>query len=150
MVSDSEIVVANIHGKRQLPLKDIFNKKLQIVEDEMIVQVIIKDKFLACPHLHIKRTKNEKIDYPLITMVALENNNNINVAFSGLCEYPFRSYSIENILNNDAIPVEQKLNNIINNLPDEVLNDLSGSSEYRKFVLHTILYEALEKFGKVN
>lgn len=146
MVSESEIVVASISGKRRIPLKDIFNKRIELAKGELIVQVIIKSKFLSLPCIHVKRTKNEKIDYPLITIAALKNNNRINIAFSGLCEYPFRNYLIEEILNSESISVDERISKIINSISDNITNDISGSSEYRKFMLHTMLHEVLEEF----
>lgn len=146
MVSDSEIVVVSISGKRRILLKDIFNKRIELAKGELIVQVIIKSKFLSLPCIHVKRTKNEKIDYPLITIAALKNNNRINIAFSGLREYPFRNYLIEDILNNNLISTNERINKIINSISDSIINDLGGSSEYRKFMLHTMLCEVLEEF----
>ncbi len=150
MVSNCDVVIANLNGKKRIPLKDIFNKRIQLAEGEMIVQVIIEDKFLTLPYLHVKRTKNEKIDYPLITITALKDNNKINIAFSGICQYPFRSATMENILNDNSISIDEKLTNAVNNIPGEVLDDLNGSSEYRKFMLHTMLYEVLENFREVH
>lgn len=150
LVADSEIVIANKQGKRRIPLKEIYDNGLQISQDDLILQVIIKDRFLTLPYLHVKRTKNEKIDYPLITIAALKDDNNMKFAFSGLCEYPFRSYEMENILNNNSISEVERINDAIHNIPGEILNDLSGSSEYRKFMLHTILSEALERFQEVK
>lgn len=153
MISDSEIVISGINGQRRIPIEKIFNKGIQLNKGEMIVQVIIKNKFLNLPHLHVKRTKNEKIDYPLITIAALKNNNRINIAFSGVCDYPFRSVVIEEILNDKLLPEYKKMNEIVKNIPGKVLNDISGSSAYRKFMLHTMLCEVLREFregGKLN
>ncbi|MEW9096440.1 MAG: FAD binding domain-containing protein [Clostridiaceae bacterium] len=146
MVSDSEIVVAGINGKRRVFIRDLFNKRIQLAKGEMIVQVIIKSEFLFLPYLHVKRTKNEKIDYPLITIAALKNNNRVKIAFSGVCEYPFRSSLIEEILNDNLIPIDEKIKKAITSVPDKILDDLSGSSEYRKFMLHIMLNEVLEEF----
>lgn len=38
---------------------------------------------------------------------------------------------------------------LIENIPYEILEDLGGSSEYRKFILHKMLYEVLENFQEV-
>lgn len=146
MASDSEIIIAGMNGKRRISMEKVFNKRIQLNKGEMIVQIITKSKFLNLPHLHVKRTKNEKIDYPLITIAALKNNDKINIAFSGICEYPFRSSKIEQILNNKIMPEYKKMNEIIKNIPGKLQNDLSGSSEYRKFMLHTMLCEVLEGF----
>lgn len=150
MVANSDIVIAGINGKKQIPLEKIFDKRVQLNEDEVIIQVIIDRRFLSLPYVHVKRTKNEKIDYPLITTVALKDMEKTNFAFSGLCDYPFRSIKIEEILNDSSIPKDERIKKSINNIPEKILNDISGSSEYRKFMLHTILYEILTKFEEVN
>lgn len=150
MVADSEIVIAGTDGIKKIPLRDVFDRRIQLNEGEMIIQTVINNQFLSMPYIHVKRTKNEKIDYPLITMAGLKNNNRISIAFSGVCEYPFRSSLIEDILNDNSVSVNEKINKAINNMPDQILNDLSGSSEYRKFMLHTMLYEALSELGVVS
>ena len=123
----------------------LFQQGKKLKEGEMIVQVITQEKFLSLRHLHVKRTKNEKIDYPLITLAALKDQNKIKIAFSGLYEYPLRCSKIENAINNQSIPLKEKVNNIINNLSGEILHDLGGTSEYRKFMLHTMLCEAIKE-----
>jgi len=150
MVADSEIVIAGMDEIKKVPLKDVFDKRIQLNEGEMIIQTVINNQFLSMPYIHVKRTKNEKIDYPLITMAGLKNNNRISIAFSGVCEYPFRSSLIEDILNDNSVSVNEKINKAINNMPDQILNDLGGSSEYRKFMLYTMLYEALSELGVVS
>lgn len=149
LISNSEIVLSNENKKRRISLDNIYNKGIQLEEGEIIVQVIVNKKFLSMPYLHMKRTKNEKIDYPLLTMAALKNDGKISIAFSSLCEYPIRSPKIENILNDNSISRDERINNAIGNIPDKLLNDLSGSCEYRKFMLHNILLEVFEKFGEV-
>lgn len=150
MVSNSDIVIAGINVKKRIPLKDVFHKRISLAKDEIIVQIIIKDNFLSFPYLHVKRTKNKKIDYPLITIAALKNDDKINIAFSGVCEYPFRSPTMEKLLNDDSISKDKKIKKAIDNIPGKILDDLSGSSEYRKFMLHTMLYEALANFEGVD
>ena len=150
MVADSEIVLASINGERRVPIMEAFNKRIQLTDGEMIIQVIIKDNFITLPSIHVKRTKNEKIDYPLITIAALKDNNKIKIAFSGMCDYPIRSYAMEDILNDNAVSMDKKISNAINNIPGKVLNDISGSSEYRKFMLHTMIHETLTNFEEVN
>lgn len=150
LVSDSSIIIASTKGQRRVPIKDIFHKRIQLAKGEMIVQIIIDESFLSLPHFHVKRTKNEKIDYPLITMAGLKKDNRINIAFSGLCQYPFRSTVMEDILNDHKYSKDIRIKKAIHNIPDKVLEDISGSSEYRKFMLHTMLYEALTNIEGMN
>ena len=149
MLSDSEVIICGTNGKRNVLLNDLFHQKIKLNDGDLITQIILDKSFLSLPYSHVKRTKNEKIDYPLLTITAIKEQK-INIAFSGLCEYPFRSNLIENILNDNSISFDEKMKKIIKNLPDKILDDLGGSSEYRKFVLDTMISEILESFEGVS
>ena len=150
LVSDSHMIIAGTYGQRKVHIKDIFHKRIHLAKGELIVLIIVDKNFLSLPHFHVKRTKNEKIDYPLITMVGLKKDSKIHIAFSGLCEYPFRSTTVENILNDNLISKDKKITKTINGIPYKILDDISGSAEYRKFMLHTMLYETLTNLEEVN
>ena len=150
LITNSDIVLAGKDGIRRLAFNEVFNKKIQLDKGEMIVQIIIKKKYIDLPYLHVKRTKNEKIDYPLISLVALMYKNKINIAFSGLCAYPFRLTEIENIINNKKIDDNEKIKGIIDNIPDKILNDISGKSKFRQFMIRRMLQEVLDKFKGVE
>ncbi len=64
----------------------------------------------------IKKTQSEKIDYPLLTVCALKHDGKIRIAISGLGGYPFRSYTAENIINDNTLTNEDKANQIFINL----------------------------------
>jgi CO/xanthine dehydrogenase FAD-binding subunit len=145
LISNSEVVIANSSGIKQVLLSDIFDKRIQLSDEEFIVSVLIDNRFLSLPYLHVKRTKSDKIDYPLITLTALKDNNRINIAFSGVCDYPFRSSLIEDYLNDNSLQNNMRINNIIDNIPDSILSDLAGSADFRKFMLQKMLIEVLEK-----
>ncbi|WMJ81684.1 FAD binding domain-containing protein [Clostridium sp. MB40-C1] len=150
LVANSKVLIANSSGLKQILLNDIFDKRIKLSAGEFIVNITIDSHFLSLPYLHVKRTKNDKIDYPLITIAALKDNNTINIAFSGVCSYPFRSFLVEDYLNDDSLPNNIKINNIIDNVSDSILNDLSGSDEFRKFMLQKMLTEVLEKLGGMS
>ena len=145
LISNSEVTIANLNGLKQVPLMDIFEKRIKLSSGDLIVNVAIDSHFLSLPYVHSKRTKSDKIDYPLITLAALKDNNRINIAFSGVCSYPFRSLLIEDYLNDTNLPGNIRVDNVINNILDLVLSDLTGSAEYRKFVLQKMLMEVLSK-----
>ncbi|AKN29754.1 xanthine dehydrogenase [Clostridium carboxidivorans P7] len=145
LLSNSEVVIAGSCGIKKVSIMDIFNERIQIDNGDLIVQIEVKRNFLDMPHLHVKRTKSDKIDYPLITLAALKDNDVIKVAFSGLFKYPFRSFEVENIINNKALNLNQRINNIISSISSNIYSDLNGSSEYRKFVLQSMLLETMEE-----
>lgn len=90
------------------------------------------------------------IDYPLISMVALKNKDKIHMAFSGLGNYPFRSFELEEALNSDISPKENKIQQAIGSIDDKINDSLTGSKEYKKFMLHHVLDTALKDFQEAN
>lgn len=150
LVSDSNVVIAGTNGIRIVPIMEAFRQRIILNRGEFIIKFIIKENFLNLPFLHVKRTKNDKIDYPLITLAALKCNNSINIAFSGLFQYPFRSILIEKHLNNTTLQTQDRIIEIINSISDNILSDLNGSAEYKKFVLQIMLSEVIEKLEGVK
>ncbi|MBU5426817.1 FAD binding domain-containing protein [Tissierella pigra] len=150
LLSNCDIILQGSKGKRVVPISDICDKKIGIEDDEILIQVIVDERFLSLPYLHVKRTKHEKIDYPLITMAAIKDKNRTLISFSGLCEYPFRSLKIEEILNDSSLSKKEKIKKVIESIPDKILHDIGGSSEYRKFMLGDILSRAFDKFQEVG
>ena len=150
LIADCNIIIDGPMGRKQVLMMDVFDKRIKLNKGELIVKVIIDGSYLELPYLHAKITKDEKIDYPLITLAALKKDNNINIAFSGVCSFPFRSKFVEQYLNDTKVPYNKRINNIISNFPDTVLDNLSGSANYRKFKLQHMLYEVLERFEKIK
>ena len=144
LVSDSRVTLASKDGQREELLRDIFDERLKLNKGEMVVKITVPGEFLSLPHLHVKRTKNETIDYPLISMAALKNKNKIHMAFSGLGDYPFRSYELEKFLNSDMFPKGEKIRKAVYSVEDKIKDALNGSKEYKKFMLHSVLDTVLK------
>lgn len=145
LVANSQVVIATSNGTKQVPLKEVFHKKIRLKDGEFIVNFIVDERFLSLPYLHVKRTKSDKIDYPLITLAALKDRNKINIAFSGVCDYPFRSSLIEEYLIESSLPYKERINKIVECLHDSILSNLAGSADFRKFMLQKMLIEVIEK-----
>lgn len=150
LLSDSQVLVAGENGQRQVPICEVFNERLRLNKGEFIVQVITDKVYTELPYVHVKKTKNEKIDYPLITIAALKMDGNIRIAFSGLCSFPFRSLQVEDDLNNRILEWNVRVDNVVSHLPAAVLNDDSGTDKYRQFVLRTTLLDTLKTFEGVR
>ncbi len=147
LLTESAIVISGNSGIKKVSLKEVFDRKVNLKESEFILKFIIDERYLNLPFAHVKRTRQEKVDYPLINCSALKNDNKIRIAFSGLCEFPFRSENIEKILNNNKTSLDNRIKNIKDNLPGPVLDDNLGSAEYRKFTLDYIIRDILERIG---
>ena len=147
MVSDSEAVVADKDGLRTVPLSQVYEDGLKLRRGMLLVQLLIRDTYLQLPHYHTKQVKKEKIDYPLITAAALLKDEKIRIAFSGLCDFPFRSGSFEAALNQTGLSVQDRVRSAVSIVPAPVMDDIRGSADYRRFVLGNIVEEAVAAVG---
>ena len=86
----------------------VFNKEMKLNAGEFLLQIIIDTSYIDLPYVSLKRTKFSKVGYPVVSVAAIVKDNRIRVAFSGVCEYPFRSDKIETILNDSSLPVDRK------------------------------------------
>lgn len=151
MVAGSNAVIYGEKGIRIVPMNQAFNQRLQLEEREFLVQLTTDMSYTDLPCICVKKTKQGKTGYPLISMASLKKHNTIRMAFSGLCAFPFRSTRMEKAINNKAIPREQRIEEAINNLPAPIFGNDQGSSEYKKFVLRNLLDNILESLdGEVR
>ncbi len=149
MLCDSIVVIFGKNGRREVQFNQIFNKKLNLLPGELLVSLIIDERYFSLPYVHVKKTKSDKIAYPLMTVAALKKDNKIRIAFSGLYSYPFRNKEIENYINDEGINHKNKISQIIEQVSSSILNDAEGSSEYRKFVLKNTLENTFKMLNEV-
>lgn len=147
LLSESNFVIAGENGLKTISISKAFDKILKLKKGEFLVQVLIDKSYLSLPYLSIRKTKYEKVDYPLVTISSIKKNNKIKTAFSGLCSYPFRLINVDDIINNNDILEKSLIEDIFKNIPDPILNDIKASDKYRKFITKNILNEIHEKLG---
>lgn len=150
LLCDAQIIAAGKNGTRIVPISEVFNQELKLPKDEFLVQFIIDKDYVSLPYGHVKKVRHDKIDYPLVTSAALKKDGRIRIAFSGVCSFPFRSLELENELNNTNVKVEERINNAMSCLPDQIMSDLLGSSEYRGFVLKNIMSTMISRLNENN
>ncbi|MBO9129431.1 FAD binding domain-containing protein [Bacillus sp. 165] len=146
LLTNSTLVVAGMEGVRYVPIHQMFIEKLRLNKGEFLVQMITDIEYVTLPYYTVKKRKLEKIDYPLVTMSALKKGNNIRMAFSGLCAFPFRSLYMEAEINNHSLRMEERIERTILQIPASVLDDLRGSKDYRLFVLKNMLLDMVTSF----
>lgn len=146
LLADASCSVYINGTEKEIPINSIFNQRINLSNSEFITKFKVGSEFLNVPYFHLKKTKSEKIDYPLITLCALKYNGMIRIAFSGLLNYPFRSLEIEEILNDENLSDEEKADSVIERLPKRPANTITGSGEFKLFLLKNMILEALQKF----
>lgn len=143
MVSDAEISLFGPEGERCLPFNSVFNGRLQLKAGEMITQIHLPLWALSARYYHIKKTANEKIDYPLVSIAAICKGNYLRAAFSGVCSHPFQSEQINVVLNDNNKSPGNRAEAVCRLLPESAYSD-SSSGGYRLFVLKNTVQELLE------
>jgi CO/xanthine dehydrogenase FAD-binding subunit len=145
LISDSQLYIAGPGGERTVPINSIFQERMQLQKGEFVVQVKIEKEYVSYPYVHVKQTKQDKISYPLVTICAMSVGGEIRTAFSGLCDYPFRSTAMEAELNNHALTLEERIDKAIALLPGPIPNNIEGSAQYRIFIISGLLNSIISR-----
>lgn len=143
LLSDSYIITAGFDGIKTVPIQTVFNQKMNLNQGQFLIQFLTEKRFLNMPHYVIKKRQQWETGYPLITFAAMKADDEIRIAFSGLCPFPFRSTEVEKVLNNRQLSYDERINQAILHLPNPILDDVEGSKEYRMFVFKNTLMDIL-------
>lgn len=143
LLIDSRVKLAGPQGVRDVPIQDIFNGEPRLPKGELLVQIDCDPHYFGLPYVTVKKTKLEKIDYPIVRIAAIRVNDRVRAAFSGVSAVPFRSPRIEEALNEPSLSLEARVDNAIRLWPAPILNDILSSAAYRTFVLRNTLTDAM-------
>jgi CO/xanthine dehydrogenase FAD-binding subunit len=143
LLSDSQVLIVGPEGKKMVPINEIFLEKLQLKKGEFLVQLVTETRFIKAPFFSFKRRQQWDTGYPLITVAALKIGQEVRVAISGFCPFPFRSKELEASLNKRDLPVVSRIDEGLSKLPKPILDDVEGSAKYRLFVLRNLLMDVL-------
>ncbi|MCD8511901.1 MAG: FAD binding domain-containing protein [Bacillus sp. (in: Bacteria)] len=150
LISNSQVFIGGSNGVSLQPITKVFQQRLQLKEGEILLQLCTERKYLQAPYVTVKKRKQGSTGYPLITVAALKIEGKINLAISGLCDFPFRSDKMEKFINDKRYSLEDRVGYAIQQLPAQPITDTEGSAAYRLFVLKNtlidILYQ-LERWG---
>lgn len=144
MVCSAELTLFGPQGERTISMLEGFRHRLELNAGEMVLRVKVPQRYLGLRYCHIKKTANERIDYPLLSVSSLRHKGKIRFAFSGLVPYPFRSEEMECALNREDLPAPRRIKQALACLPEQPMTDYQGSGAYRLFVLQRTLSEMLE------
>lgn len=139
LLTESEILLTGPEGSRTLPLSQLFDQRMHLKRGEFIVQIFTPVSYLSCPYVHVKRTKQDKINYPLVTICALKINNTVRMACSGVADFPFRSSELEGYLNDRSQPLDARAEHALAALPAAIPDNMEGSAVYRRFILKQLM-----------
>lgn len=140
LLTDSEMIVATAKGIDKRSIHELKNMK----EGELLLQINTDASLMEYPFTHIKKTKQSGVNYPIVTIVTLKKGDEKSVAFSGLTSMPFRSKHMEEALVKHRLESETAIETVLNLLPEDILDDVQASKEYRLFVCTTALEQLLK------
>ncbi len=141
LLSDCELVLAGPTGLRRASIHHVFKKEMKLETSECLVQFILDKSITSLPFYSKKVRKQGNVGYPLVTLAALKIEGAIRLAISGLTPYPFRAFQLEPLLNDPSKSLEERWLEARRALPQDILTDIEGSSEYRLFKLKQLVFE---------
>lgn len=151
LLTECRLQIAGRQGIRSVSIQDVFDRRLHLQPGELLVDAVIDMVYFSLPYKAVKMRKQATIDYPLVSVAAIQTDHGIRAAFSGLCAFPFRSKVMEEQLNRSDLSIESRAERALDNVPSPVLNDIKGSAEYRSWVTRTVLMEILAEWeGEAN
>jgi CO/xanthine dehydrogenase FAD-binding subunit len=150
LLADAVLTAAGPQGLKKYLIHEVFRERLRLPKGEFIVGAAVARALIDAPYYHEKKTKNEKIDYPLITTAALIMDGRLRAAFSGLASYPLRDMGVENILNDGKADFAERVEWAAKALDGIVLDDMNGSAGYRRFVLKITRVNILESIKEAK
>lgn len=143
LLSDSQVLIVGPEGRKLMPINEIFQEQLQLKKGELFVQIATERRFISAPFYSFKRRQQWDTGYPLITVAALKLGQEVRVAISGMCPFPFRSKEMEASLNKRKLSVDSRIDEALAKVPQPILEDIEGSAKYRRFVLRNLLFDVL-------
>ena len=145
LLVDAKVKITKERGDELVSLDAVFNKEMKLEAGSFLLQIIIDTSYIDLPYVSLKRTKISKVGYPVVSVAAIVKDNQVRVAFSGVCDYPFRSDKIETIVNETSLPMDERVEKAVAHLPSVIVDDVQASKEYRAFVLKNVLLDALKE-----
>jgi CO/xanthine dehydrogenase FAD-binding subunit len=150
LLTDAGVISFGVNGLKSNSIHTVFNEKLQLPQGELLVQTAVSKKMALAPYFHEKKTKNEKIDYPLLTAAAIIADGALRIAFSGLAPYPFRDIGAEKILADLNYPFPKRAELFAEAFSGVIQNNSIASAEYRRFILKNTVAGILEAVKKAD
>jgi xanthine dehydrogenase molybdenum-binding subunit len=150
LLAESEVIIAGPAGERKINIQEVFDQTMRLGPGELLIQVVTGNEYLSLPHNEVKKTRIDKIDYPVVSIAALKKDGRIRVAVSGLCAFPFRSQMIEEEINNQNLDLRERVANTIRHFPAPILSDIQASAEYREFVYKNTLFKMIRELGEIS
>lgn len=162
LLFDGEIELYGPGGSRRVRAMEVFDKRMRLGPGEFVVSATLPEAArggagtaAAAGALNVdaglfyaRRTRDSRVDYPLVTLCAARVEGLIRVAVGGVYGYPVRSVEAEAAVNKIGGTPEHRAAVYIDALDKAVScstrDDMRASADYRRHLLTLTLTEALE------
>jgi len=131
---DATVVIANYDGIYEKPLKEVFDKKMKLGADELLVK--IKVKLSNKISFNLRETEGTETDYPVLHLFSLIDNEELFVGLSGYSSLPVYQRIIDKELIKDILAGEESASSELFELFESDARDCQRASiAYRKHLL---------------
>jgi len=147
LVGDVELKIMTQNGIKIKKINQLFDKRLQLEPEDILLQIIVDKNVIDLPYVQIREVKQSEIDYPIMHLVALKQNDKIKASLSSLCAFPFRDKNLETIINDNKLTRREKIDQIVNNLPVPISSNYRGGKDYKEMLFRNSLNSCLDQLG---
>jgi CO/xanthine dehydrogenase FAD-binding subunit len=134
LVGNGTAHVAGPDGRRDVSLREVFDKRLKLGSGEFLVSLSVPRSATEAPASYIRHTKDARVDYPLVTLCMLEKEGRKRAAFAGTAAYPVADDAVDDALNGSG-SAEERAEAAAAAVEKAIRSDMRASAEYRRFLL---------------
>ncbi len=140
LLLDGVADVAGNGNRRTVALRDVFDKRLRLNEGEFLIRLgMPKSVARDTPTFYRRHTRDSRVDYPLVTVCMAKAHDGLRFAASGAYNYPICTPEAETAMNEAGSEPEGVADAAIAALPAQCLQDMRGSSDYRRALLRSAI-----------
>jgi CO/xanthine dehydrogenase FAD-binding subunit len=144
LLTEAEVSLAGPAGRRSAPFADVFRGSVMLDPGELLLDLSVPTDATRYPFFAKKQTRLDYVDYPLVTLAAVRGpDRRLRVAWSGLVPFPLRHRGQEAALAAPGSP-EVRAEHAMRAIGDPIVDDLHGSTDYRRFMAREALIEAIQ------
>jgi xanthine dehydrogenase molybdenum-binding subunit len=147
LVAEGVAFIAGPDGERNAPLTELFSKRLRLGPEEFIISVTVPSEAAAAPWVHRRKTKDSRIDYPIMTLCAARLGGSIRFAVSGVHGYPLRSAAAEEAIRTSGGDPGERAHAGVRAIDARPKDDFRASGEYRQVLFTHALTDAVEELS---
>lgn len=147
LLTTAEARLAGPGGEREVPLAEIFSRRLKLKPGEFLVQLRVPEREASLPWHRRRRVKHSRLDYPLFTICALGAEDGTRLALTGVFDSPVRSPEAEAVLNDRSLAPAERAERAAAAFGLRIRDDQRASAEYREALLRGALEETIRELG---